>query len=153
MRKLISLISQDDDTGCGIACVAMLSGVSYKEAKLKLFRLMQWTDRRINLRTRACDLRKLSQSFNLKPVIRSFSGWDNIDGCAIIGIRRSKRSSKRNFHWVVTLKTPHAFLILDPEYGDVFQGEAWAEDEGWFIGRKSSQYLSFPNLTFSGIKI
>ena len=29
----LTRVTQEDDTGCGIACVAMLAGISYRESK------------------------------------------------------------------------------------------------------------------------
>lgn len=40
MKRRLSafrLVMQEDDTGCGVACVAMLAGVSYAEAKRIVF--------------------------------------------------------------------------------------------------------------------
>jgi len=57
------------------------------------------------------------------------------------------------------------FLILDPEHGDVYQGDEWTinnvreldeeeDSENYYVGRRrGSYYLSFPELTFSGIQL
>jgi|GEM_PF-2016319 len=158
--KQITLIRQRNDTDCGIACVAMLACVSYETAKEALFRQMRWTARRSQFWTTANALYNLSEAFGLKTEICQYKGWDEIQGCAVVGVN----PTDGYFHWVVTIKTPRVFLILDPELGDVYQGDEWAIDnvreldeeedsENYYVGRRHSYYLSFPGLTFSGIQL
>lgn len=140
--KNIRLIKQEDDTGCGIACVAMITSKSYNAVKSKLVYLEGWSASRNNYYTTAKQLNKLLNALSIKSKIVYSSSWTDIEGTAIVGVNRD---SKGYFHWIITIKDSSRFLIIDPEQGEVYQGSEWADYKGGFIhSRRKSQFISLP---------
>ncbi len=117
-KKNIRLVRQEDDTGCGIACVAMVADLPYQKVKDVLMELKGWKKPDRQLYTRAKThldplLKKLGIQFELKKS----RGWDDIQGVCLLGVNRDEGY----FHWVVVIKDSGRFLILDPAYGEVIQ--------------------------------
>ena len=56
----MKLIKQKDEIGCGVACVAMVAGVTYKQAKQLIF--PQGTKQQQHFSTETSDLRRALKS-------------------------------------------------------------------------------------------
>ena len=110
MKRVI----QQDGTGCGIACIAMLAGIDYKSVKklgLELFDIKSGDE----LYTTATDLRKLGQKFNLDVGgrRRKFKTFNSLPDLAILAI--NYRESNDTWHWVVFCRTASEEFVLDPK--------------------------------------
>ena len=74
----IKLIKQTDDTGCGIACVAMVANCDYELAKTKLMTILKWKNPNRNFYTRAKQLNSLLISLNVKSNLKKSINFFNI---------------------------------------------------------------------------
>src|SRR6266481_121911 len=100
-------IIQEDDNGCGVACVAMLADVSYGTARKAMFGLGDVRE------TSTADLRKALLAFSLKPADRLVPlrtrHYSSLREPAILKANLRKRNY---WHWVVW--NPNQG-ILDPD--------------------------------------
>lgn len=144
----LQLCEQVDDTGCGVACVSMITGKSYQEVRSVLMKLKGWKSLDRNFYTRATDLFPLLEKFGIKPEIKKSGSWQDITGVSIVGVDRKNGY----FHWVVSIKDSMRFIIIDPKNGDVLNGEKSVRKKRYKHGKGKSNYLSIP-ITISTIKI
>lgn len=99
---------------CGIACAAMVCGVSYKEAhdaaeKLSLRRNGEYY-------TSHSDLQRLVRSLGREAKLKRFSRLREVCVPAIVKVNGSRDRSW--WHWVVLTESPIGLLaILDPKPG------------------------------------
>src|SRR3989304_5251799 len=130
MKRVI----QEDEAGCGIACVAMVTGKTYLQAKffcLKLF--SPQTDsppppRHYQLQ---CALRKLGIATEKRP----FRHWRAIETLSVVTI---SRRSDTGWHWGVFVPNGDRPYILDP-----MPGEGGRRDD--FPGMKARGfYIAIP---------
>ncbi len=146
----IRLIKQIDDTGCGIACVSMIANRNYKSVKSLLKELMDERGWKKTNRTRAKQLHSLLNVLGIKSMLKKSKAGDEIKGVSIVGVNRDDDGF---FHWVIAIKDSKRFLIIDPEYGEVFQGDEWADKENGYIhSTRKSGYISVP-MAINSIKI
>ncbi|MGE0093766.1 MAG: cysteine peptidase family C39 domain-containing protein [Alphaproteobacteria bacterium] len=104
-------IWQLDENGCGIACIAMLAGIGYRQAKRELY---AGTSRRTSTFTDTRDLRRVLKRFGFKTSghLRSLRGRQLIDlrSDAILKVNPRPDGS---WHWVIWDATRKR--ILDPK--------------------------------------
>lgn len=112
MKMQIKRIIQDDATGCGLACVAMIAGATYAEAKkvaldsgiLKLQKTFYTTSN---------NLIRLLECFDIKAKIgRKVSYWSSIQSVSIVAI--NFREGSNSWHWVVYVPDENQGYVLDP---------------------------------------
>ena len=114
----MKVVIQKERTGCAIACVAMITGLSYPEVKQAGARLgitaadpSLWSDTR--------QVRRLLQYFGLRPVAgeTKFAGWDRLPDLALLAIKWHRTSTGPAWHWVVfTRENDEAIgCVLDPK--------------------------------------
>lgn len=102
------LVRQLDNTGCGIACVASISHITYLEAK----KLIDFGRRRKSY-TKIHDLRSALKQLNFKLTkINHTKRWSKIRQNAIVGIDKSGR----HWHWVVYDAEKN--IVYDPAVGE-----------------------------------
>jgi len=106
-------VGQEDDAGCGIACVAMVTGKTYPHAK-KFFleRVFLPTDRKPH--TRHYQLRCALQKLRIATEKRAFRKWRSIESLSIVPINRRQDGG---WHWVVLVPNGGRPYILDPAPG------------------------------------
>lgn len=93
--KKIRRIRQRNKSDCGIACVAMMAGVRYREA----FRAFDFAEDEVKLYTTHGRLISALEKLGCKVKKRKFSSWGGITNCAIIPVNH--RCNRKKFHWVV----------------------------------------------------
>ena len=109
MKRVI----QDDEAGCGIACVAMVTGKTYLQAKrFFLERIFLPTDKKPH--TRHYQLRRAHENFGIKTEKRPFRYWRSIETDAIVPINRRRDGG---WHLVVFVQEGNRPYILDPAPG------------------------------------
>ena len=107
---MMKTVRQKDEIGCGIACVAMLSGVTYDEARKTLF------PKGAVKRTSSGKLFDALRKFGRKPVAKRMISLKHVDldhfadDCLVGAFLGSDR------HWVVW--DAAAKRIRDPYKGD-----------------------------------
>lgn len=110
--KLIRIV-QEDDAGCGIACVAMVTGKTYRQAKrFFLERIFLPTDRKPH--TRHYQLRRALRKLGIATEKRLFRKWRSIETLSVVPINRR---SDTGWHWVVFVPNGARPYILDPMPG------------------------------------
>lgn len=116
---------QQDRSGCGLACVAMLAGIGYAQART-LARGLGIGPKPYRYRTGAglhtaregylTDASQLRRMLKLLGVAsgaqREVSGWDECDGDGIAAINYDPVN--RSWHWVVRLHDDTGACVLDP---------------------------------------
>lgn len=136
MNKL-RLITQEHETSCGVACVAMCTGWSYTQA-LEHFRdVLGWGDKKSNFRTQPSHLKRVLDQAGMSYRVCKSRSWSDIEGTGIVGVNRDQGE----WHWVVAVKDAERFLILDPETGEIYRHSQWPKD--YAHGKGASEYFRF----------
>jgi len=104
----IERVFQDDHTGCGLACVAMIAGVSYRE--VRKFAIDHGIFSSGNDSGVSADgVMKLLKLFNVDTAIRnSITNWKRVPQVGMLGINDSRP------HWVVAVRTREDCFLIDP---------------------------------------
>ena len=109
-------VVQDERTGCGIASVAALAGVSYARAKAQAARLgisaedpKLWSDTKY--------VRTLLGEFGLSTSgkQRKFHSWERLPDLALLAIKWHLEKGKPYWHWVVFVREEESTYVLDPK--------------------------------------
>jgi ABC-type bacteriocin/lantibiotic exporter with double-glycine peptidase domain len=117
-KGMIQAIIQEDPTGCGIACVAMLAGVSYAEAKAAAARIgidvddpALWSDN--------AHLRRLLEGFGitLATAPDPFTSWERLPDVALLAIKWRLVRGAPQWHWVIFERQSAGPCVLDPKRG------------------------------------
>lgn len=104
----IERVFQDDLTGCGLACVAMIAGVSYREVrKIAIDHGIFYSGNDSGVS--AEDVKKLLKLFDLDTSIRNgITDWKRVPQVGVLGINDSRP------HWVVAVRTREDCFLIDP---------------------------------------
>ena len=107
-------VVQKDVTGCGIASVAVLAGVNYRQAKTIANRLGIFAaDERLWSET--IHVRRLLRHFGLRalPRERPFTTWNSLPQLALLAIKWKKIRGRPYWHWVVFHRGETGPVVLD----------------------------------------
>ena len=106
-------IIQEEATGCGIASVANIAGVSYSEAKALANSLDIYAEDEA-LYSDTQYVRRLLQHYGFQTADREvpFSSWSTLPDTALLAIKHHLKASKPHWHWVV-FKRQHQPVVLD----------------------------------------
>ena len=108
-------IRYGDSTGCGLACIAMLAGFSYKKVKKKAVQELNFSNKR-KFYTGTGNLKALGECFGISIVgcrRRPFKNWDALPNTAIISI--NPNLDHTSWRWVVFSRTNGTSFVLDPK--------------------------------------
>jgi hypothetical protein len=110
----LSLIRQEDRLGCGHACLAMIAGVSYVEARAAVKSRV----RRSGNATSYADLRHALDSYEIAYEMNgrrafAFSAWEALPDCAIVAVE-CQPPTRAYWHWIVFERVDGAAFVLDP---------------------------------------
>lgn len=112
MKPVIQL----EPTGCGIASVAAIAGVSYPRAKSVANSLgISADDRRLWSET--AHVRKLLRHFGLRTGTTEmpFHSWDRLPNLALLSIKWHLENGRPFWHWVVFVRENGRACVLDPK--------------------------------------
>jgi len=124
-------VYQHDDTGCGIACVAMLVNQTYHGVKEQLIRNGFFSDN-ADFGTTFRELTNILTSFNFRPMSRrKFKKWSNIP--AKVAIASTNYNKSGGWHWVVFVRDIDGFYIYDPGKPRKKIRDLRGKMSGWFI--------------------
>jgi ABC-type bacteriocin/lantibiotic exporter with double-glycine peptidase domain len=107
-------VVQEEKTGCGIASVAALAGVTYKQARRAAHELgihagdsSLWSDTRY--------VRRLLQQFGIRASRKeaSFVSWEGLPRVALLAIKWHKENRRPFWHWVVFVRENGKACVLD----------------------------------------
>lgn len=107
-------VIQEDMTGCGIAAVAALAGVSYCQARQQARRLgIDPADR--TLWSDTAYVRRLLAAYGLRalPGEQPFSDWQGLPERALLAIKWHRENGKPFWHWVVFVRDAQEAFVLD----------------------------------------
>jgi ABC-type bacteriocin/lantibiotic exporter with double-glycine peptidase domain len=110
MRPVVQL----ERTGCGIASVAALAGVSYRAAQQTARRLgVAASDDRLWSET--VHVRRLLKQYGLRaPSAQTrFSSWSALPGRALLAIKWHRERGRPSWHWVVFVREEGRAYVLD----------------------------------------
>ena len=111
--KEIKYIKQEDDSGCGLACLAMLTGMSYNEVKkrlkLKIFS-KESNEFYTNFHQTIRCAKILGLSLNSR---KRNTEWKSIETNAIVSTDYTKGKTKY-WHWVVFVRNKNGWFVYDP---------------------------------------
>lgn len=108
-------VVQQDMTGCGIASVAALAGVTYPQARKAAAGLgIHVTDSRLWSGT-AC-VRTLLKHYGIvaKAQERPFRSWKTLPPLALLAIKWHRQGNHTFWHWVVFWRESERPVVLDP---------------------------------------
>ncbi len=107
-------VVQLEPTGCGIAAIATMAGVSYRQAQQTANRLGIFaTDRRLWSET--AHVRRLLQEYRLEMVSaeKPFRSWSSLPDLALLAIKWHLEQGKPCWHWVVFVRDRAGERVLD----------------------------------------
>ena len=113
---MIKPVVQLERTGCGIAAVATLAAVSYREAQRRAKRLgIVAADRRLWSETN--HVRRLLREYRLRPARTElpFRSWKQLPDLALLAIKWHREEGRPFWHWVVFCRNPGGPVVLDPK--------------------------------------
>lgn len=131
---MTKIILQEETTGCGFACVAMLADCSYQHVK-KLANQQGINASDEKLFTTTDYVRKLLSDLNtsLGQHEVAFTSWDELPRLALLATKHRIENDKPRWHWCVYSANPAR--VLDPaSYLDVNERTDFDDiDVQWYI--------------------
>ena len=115
---MIKTVIQQDITGCGIASVAALASVTYKQVQAVAHRLgISVEDTRLWSDTTY--VRTLLRHYGVRASDKEqpFHSWDTLPNLALLAIKWHRERGRAFWHWVVFYRGPHGAVVLDPKHG------------------------------------
>ena len=113
-RVVMKPVVQLERTGCGIASVAALAGVSYRSAQREASRLGIFAgDSRLWSETH--HVRRLLEQYGIRPASaeKQFTSWKNLPDRAFLAIKWRKEQGRAFWHWVMFWRGPHGPVVFD----------------------------------------
>ena len=107
-------VVQEEITGCGIACVAAVVGVTYSQAKTIAATLgIHAADE--TLWSQTSHVRRLLRRFGYRAGVGEspFRGWDTLPDLALLAIKWRRDRGRAYWHWVVFVRAGDAACVLD----------------------------------------
>ena len=101
-------------TGCGIASVAALAGVSYRETQRVANRLGIFADDP-KLWSETGYVRRLLKEYGVRSARTEvpFTSWEALPNLALLAIKWHKEGDRAFWHWVVFWRGPSGTVVLD----------------------------------------
>ncbi len=111
----MKIVLQEDETGCGLACVAMLAGKTYAEVKQAAASLgIRVRDK--NLYSDTHYVRRLLRRFGIQcsEEEKPFVSWEALPDKALLSIKYHKESFRNVWHWGLFERKQGQSAVLDP---------------------------------------
>lgn len=107
-------VAQEERTGCGIAAVATLAGVTYQEARRAALRLGISASDPLLWSYQSHVRRLLAQyHIHLAKNEAPFRSWEALPGVALLAIKWHRAKGLAFWHWVVFHRGPDGPVVLD----------------------------------------
>lgn len=113
----IQKIRQLDPYGCGVACLAMVTGTSYEQSREAFNRHGLGVRRKSRppYSTASWEMRMVVEVSGLLVSTRRWSGWDSFQGLGVLKVRDDWRGAVGRWHWVVAFRHPEfEIAVFDP---------------------------------------
>jgi uncharacterized protein YeaO (DUF488 family) len=107
-------VVQMEQTGCGIAAVAAIAGVSYQRAKQTANHLGIFANDR-RLWSETGHVRRLLQNYRLRPASteQPFFSWSSLPDLALLAIKWHREQWQACWHWVVFVRDSGGERVMD----------------------------------------
>lgn len=107
-------VVQEDRTGCGIAAVAAIAGVSYARAKAVAASSGIFAHE-VSLWSETGPVQRLLSRFGLRAArtTRPFRSWADLPNCALLAIKWHREGRRPCWHWVVCVRDRGRVCVLD----------------------------------------
>lgn len=107
-------VVQLERTGCGIASVAAIVGLTYPKAK-SIANSIGIFAHDENLWSETSHVRRLLEHFGIKtsPCEIPFSSWEALPDCALLAIKWHIEKGRPYWHWVVFVRESGESYVLD----------------------------------------
>jgi ABC-type bacteriocin/lantibiotic exporter with double-glycine peptidase domain len=111
----MKLVIQKEKTGCGIASVAMLAGISYSKAKGIAEEIGVYSDDS-ELCSDSSYVIKLCQKLKIKisKDQTPFKDWSSLPDRALLAIKWHQINRKAFWHWSIFVRDQGEETVLDP---------------------------------------
>jgi hypothetical protein len=111
-------VVQLERTGCGIASVAALAGVSYAQAQLVANRLGIFADDPM-LWSGTEYVRRLLKVYGIRAARTEvpFISWEALPDLALLAIKWHEERGRTSWHWVVFWRGYRGAVVLDSKRG------------------------------------
>ena len=112
---MINRVIQEDETGCGIACVAMLSKRPYAQVK-SLANELNIDVSNTELYTDTAYVRQLLEVHKVKAdaTEQPFESWDTLPEKCLLALRISEEENAEGWHWTVFERVFGLKKVYDP---------------------------------------
>ena len=108
-------IVQEERTGCGIASVAALAGVSYARVKAQAARLgICAEDPRLWSDTTYVRILLAERGMSVSREEHKFVSWQALPERSLLAIKWHREKGKPCWHWVVFVREKESSYVLDP---------------------------------------
>jgi hypothetical protein len=110
----VKAVVQLERTGCGIASVAALAGVSYRQAQHVANRLGIFSGDP-TLWSETHHVRRLLMQYGIRPASTEvpFTSWEALPDRALLAVKWHRERDRAFWHWVVFWRRPHGPVVLD----------------------------------------
>lgn len=107
-------VVQLERNGCGIASVATVAGVSYRQAQRVANRIGIFADDS-RLWSETEHVRRLLREFGVPAArrTRAFVSWETLSDVALLAIKWRRVRGRAYWHWVVFWRGPAGPVVLD----------------------------------------
>ena len=107
-------VIQQEITGCAIASVAVIAGVTYAAVKRRANRIGIFAEDQ-RLWSETAYMRRLLELFHLRaqPRERPFHSWHELPDLALLAIKWHLVKGRPYWHWVVFVRDPTDAYVLD----------------------------------------
>ena len=111
----MQVVIQKDETGCGLACVAMLADTGYGEVRQAAAALgirpddpALWSD--------TGPVRRLLDHYGIRaaPEETPFTGWGGLPDRALLATKHHYEGDRPCWHWCLFVRGPGGPVVLDP---------------------------------------
>jgi ABC-type bacteriocin/lantibiotic exporter with double-glycine peptidase domain len=132
------LVIQEDVTGCGLACIAMLSHKTYDDIKDCILSKGIIKSKK-NFMTNNSQIIRIGKEFGVTLEKRKkFQRWNDIPSTSLVSINFRHIKSKSEWHWIVFVKENGE----KPYFLDPLENKKQKKSKRFdFKGKKSGYYL------------
>ncbi|MBI5179673.1 MAG: hypothetical protein HZA04_10505 [Nitrospinae bacterium] len=109
-------VVQEEISGCGIASVAALAGVSYARAKATANQIGIFAEDS-RLWSKTTHIRNLLSQFGITAERKehAFLSWERLPDIALLAVKWHLEHGKPFWHWVVFVREKDSSYVLDPK--------------------------------------
>lgn len=111
----MKIVLQEEPSGCGLACVAMLAGRSYEEVKRRANGMGIFAEEE-RLYSDTAYVRRLLAAYGVRLLDEEtpFASWEALPDRALLAIKHRIESGRPFWHWVVFTRASGVPTVLDP---------------------------------------